>query len=118
MKKRILIADDDEAILDALTMILEDAGYAIESTLDGKNVRELGGKLPDLILLDIWMAGMNGSEICAHLKSKKTTERVPIILVSANKDTEALAKACGANSFILKPFDMKDLLRKVADAVA
>ena len=76
------------------------------------------GKLPDLLLLDIWMAGMNGGEICAHLKGEKTTRHLPIILFSANKDTETIAKTVGADGFILKPFDMKVMLRKVAAAIS
>jgi DNA-binding response OmpR family regulator len=113
-KMKILIADDDPGILDALTMMLEDAGYEVKTTTDGKAVQNIYGKLPDLVLLDIWMSGMDGKEICKHLKSQEVTKHIPIIMISANKDTQKIALECGADDFIAKPFQMKNLLQKIA----
>jgi CheY-like chemotaxis protein len=77
-------------------------------------VQNIYGKLPDLLLLDIWMSGMDGKEICKHLKSQEVTKHIPIIMISANKDTQKIAFECGADDFIAKPFQMKNLLQKVA----
>lgn len=109
-KKKILIADDDHAILEALTLMLEDAGYETDTTVDGQTIQEATDQLPDLILLDIWMSGTDGRDICKHLKRRPQTKHIPIIMVSANKDAEHIAKESGADGFIAKPFEMDDLL--------
>ncbi len=113
MCKKIMIAEDDIGILEAMQIILEDAGYKVETTVNGKTVQDMKEELPDLLLLDIWMSGMNGTEICQHLKSQDQTKHIPVILCSANKDTQKLAKGCGADDFLAKPFEMNDLLSKV-----
>jgi len=113
-KKKILAADDDPAILEVLTFMLEDAGYDIRTTVNGHTEQMAREYLPDLILLDIWMAGTDGRKICKSLKSQKLTKNIPIIIISANNDTKSIAKEAGADDFLDKPFDMKDLLTKVA----
>jgi DNA-binding response OmpR family regulator len=112
--KKIFVADDDASIVDAIQLILEDAGYTVKTTVDGKTVQDMQQELPDLLLLDIWMSGMDGSKICAHLKAQPRTKNIPIIIVSANKDTKSIALDCGADDFLSKPFDMHELLDKVA----
>ena len=113
-KRKILIADDDAAILDALKMMLEETDYEVVTTADGQVVRDIKEPLPSIILLDIWMSGMDGTKICEYLKKHEATKHIHIILFSANKDTEKLAKECGADDFISKPFQMNDLLNKIA----
>ena len=114
IKRKILVADDDPAILEVISLILEDAGYEVKTTVDGQTVQLAQEYVPDLILLDLWMSGMDGRNICKNLKDDKSTKHIPIIMISANKDTEKIAKEAGANDFLAKPFDMKDLLYKVA----
>ena len=116
-KRKILAADDDPAILEVFTLILEDAGYEVQTTVNGQTEQMAREFLPNLILLDIWMAGMDGRNICKSLKRHKLTKHIPIIMVSANKDTQVLAKEAGADDFMAKPFDMDDLLAKVAQYV-
>ena len=113
MKKTILVADDDAAIVNAIQMILEDAGYKVQTTLTGEEVIHTKNS-PDLILLDIWMSGQDGRTICQQLKSQPRTKEIPIIMISANKDTAKIAKIAGADDFITKPFEIEDLLKKVA----
>lgn len=112
-KKKILIADDDPGILDAVMMFLEEFGYEVEITDDGGMLREFQHGYPDLLLLDIWMSGWNGRDICMVLKSQASTRNLPIILFSANKDTARIAKEAGADDFLTKPFEMDELLAKV-----
>ncbi|MDQ3008252.1 MAG: response regulator [bacterium] len=112
-KKKILVADDDSGILEVISLMLEDAGYDVETTVNGETEVMVEKYLPDLILLDIWMSGMDGRKICKSLKGQKLTKHIPIIMISANKDTENIAKESGANDFIAKPFEMQDLLNKV-----
>ena len=112
-KKKILIADDDPAILDVLSLFLEDVGYEVETTDDGATIQDAQRSYPDLMLLDIWMSGWNGRDICALLKSQESTRHIPIILVSANRDTEKIAREASADDFLLKPFDLDTVLEKI-----
>lgn len=113
-KKKVLVADDNPAILDALTIMLEESGYAVETTLDGASTQDMKDDLPDLVLLDVWMSGVDGRDICRFLKSSPTTKHIPVIMVSATKNIEQIAKDCGADDFITKPFQMEHLLAIVA----
>ena len=110
MKKKIIVADDDKDIVAVLTMMLEDAGYEVSSTANGQTAQ----KVCDYLLLDIWMAGVDGRDICKQLKNQRLTKHIPIIMISANQDTEKIAREAGADDFIAKPFDMDKLLAKVA----
>ena len=112
-KKKILIADDDPAILDVLSLFLEDVGYEVETTDDGATMQKARSDYPDLMLLDIWMSGWNGRDICVALKSQEATKHIPIILVSANRDTEKIAQEAGADDFLKKPFDLDTVLEKI-----
>ncbi len=114
MKKKILVADDDKDIVVVLTMMLEDAGYEVESTANGYTMRKVGDYLPDLLLLDIWMADVDGRDICRNLRNQRLTKHIPIIMISANRETEKIAREAGSDDFIEKPFDMDALLAKIA----
>lgn len=111
--KKILIADDDTAILDSMTMILEDAGYTVITTGDGNIIQEVRNNLPDLILLDIWISGIDSRDICKYLKNQEATKHVPLILFSAYRDEKEIALKSGADDFMAKPFEMSLLLSKV-----
>ena len=116
-KTKILIADDDPAINDALAMMLEDAGYEVVTTLNAEYVRQITPEYPDVVLLDIWMSGYNGGEICQELKQRQETRDIPIIMISANRDAEAIAKQSGADAFLAKPFEMDDLLDAISNHI-
>lgn len=111
--KTIAIAEDDPGILDMLTMLLEDENYKVMRAGDAKTIGQIGKRMPNLVLLDIWMSGIDGRDVCIKLKSQETTKSIPIVIMSANKDTEKIAKECGADDFISKPFDIDDMLRVV-----
>jgi DNA-binding response OmpR family regulator len=113
MNKKILIADDNAGIVEAVKMMLEDEGYAVDTTLSGADVKNLHGELPAVLVLDIWMAGEDGRDICKHLKGQEATRHLPIILFSAHKDVQHIAREVGADDFLLKPFDIDDLLSKI-----
>lgn len=111
LKKRVYVADDDPAILEIITMILEDEGFEVETSSDGKSLQEGLKVIPDLVLLDIRMSGSDGGEICRSLKSKPDTKDIPVVLVSANKDITTIARNCSANDFLPKPFDISELIQ-------
>lgn len=108
-----MIADDDPGIVDAVEMLLEFEGYQVTSTVDGSTVLDMKDELPDLLLLDIWMSGEDGRDICKKLKSIDTTKNIPVIMISASRDIKASALAAGADDFLAKPFEMDELLRKI-----
>ncbi len=113
-RKKILIADDDPDILDALSLILKDADYEIETVMQGLTVQHIRESYADLLLLDIWMSGIDGTDICKELKSQEDTRILPVIMISANKNVARMSKRAGANDYLAKPFDMEDLLTKIA----
>jgi len=115
--KRILIADDDEGIVDAVTMILQVMGYEVDFTYDGGAVLDAVKNKPDLILLDIWMSGHDGRDICKQLKSDPDYKEIPILMISASRDIKQSALDAGANDFMEKPFEMDSLLNKVTHLI-
>jgi DNA-binding response OmpR family regulator len=113
-KKKILVADDDPAICDAVQFMLEEEGYVVATTVDGETIYKMEKDYPDVLLLDIWMSGQDGREICKYLKKKITTKNIPIIMVSASRDIQESANAAGADDFLAKPFKMDELLNKIS----
>lgn len=112
--KKVLVADDDPAIVEAIKLILELADYQVETTVDGKVIDKMKDNKPDLLLLDIWMSGVDGRDICKKIKATDDIKGVPVIMISASRDIEKSAKNSGADDFLAKPFEMEDLLSKVA----
>lgn len=110
---KILLADDDPGIIDAVQMLLEDEGYEVETSVDGETIYKMEKNFPDLLLLDIWMSGVDGRDICRYLKQQDMTKDIPIIMISASRDIKNSAEEAGANDFLAKPFDINDLLEKV-----
>lgn len=117
MAKKILVADDDPAILHSVKMLLEDEGYDVETAVGDRTAQAVTDHLPNLILLDIWMSGMDGRDICKRLKSQASTKDIPIIMISAHQDTEMIAREAGADDYVLKPFDIFKLLGKIEQYV-
>ena len=109
-----MIADDDPGIVDAVEMLLEFEGYTVSSTVDGATVLDMKDELPDLLLLDIWMSGEDGRDICKQLKKEALTKNIPVIMISASRDIKESALAAGADDFLAKPFEMDELLKKIA----
>lgn len=114
MNKRILVADDDPAILEVISIILEDAGYDVDTSSNGEISLQTEGILPDLFLLDVWMSGKDGRDTCKQIKSDERTKHIPVIIVSANRDIEKITFESGADAFLAKPFEMNDLLALIA----
>lgn len=113
MSKRIIVVEDDTSIADVLTIILEKENYRIECFTDDSFISGLKEDMPGLILLDMWLSGINGKDICIALKKRNEFNQIPIIIMSANRDVkEHAAEAC-ADDYIAKPFDISLLLSHV-----
>lgn len=117
MAKRILVIDDDEDILAILDIIFGEEGYERILYQTGTTIDEIKILHPDLILLDVRINGFekSGAQICTEIKSELELDNIPVLLVSAEMDVDELAKQCGANGYVNKPFDINNLLAKVKE---
>ena len=119
IQKTVLVIDDDEGILEAFEVMLESAGYTVLSSSDAELIHSLTPKqLPDVILLDVLLSGVDGRDICRKLKSDPLTKNIPIIMVSAHPSAYKTIKQAGADDFLSKPFEMDELLAKVAARIS
>ena len=114
MGQTILVVDDDEGIIEVVQIVLEGEGYTVHSSTNGDFLRELADDLPDLILLDVLIAGSDGRDICRALKVDEKTRAIPVIMLSAHSDAHLIAEASGADGFLEKPFDVDALIDVVA----
>ncbi len=115
MKKRVLVVDDHEDILEVVKMALEMAGYEASTSLTGACFQRMENDLPDLILLDVLLPGEDGREICRRLKGDEKTRHIPVILLSAHASLLKTVEECGANDFLAKPFrvtQLRDIVKK------
>lgn len=114
--KKILVVDDDQGIANVMQIMLDSAGYEVNILTSGKGIqRKVLEYLPDVILLDIWMPGIDGKQVTRLLKENNKTKHIPIIVISALNDTEEIAKTAGANDFLAKPFEMDRFLLKIKE---
>lgn len=105
--KTILVVDDTETNIDILLDIL-DEDFEVSVATDGESCLEfIEEELPDLILLDIMMPGMDGYEVCGRLKADGRTSNIPIVFITAKDDESDRKKGLelGALDYIAKPFD-------------
>ena len=116
MKKiaNILVVDDDPDIGSMLKMMLEYKGYAVTLLSNaGKTEQQLSKQLADLVILDMLIAGTNGTDVCRSIKSNPLSARVPVLMISALPDARKTCIDAGANDFISKPFEMQELLSRI-----
>jgi len=105
---RVLIVNDNGAELRLMEALLQNEGYFFEAAESGPEAIEKTGKfLPDIILLDILMPGMDGFEVCRKLKESPDTRYIPVVFVTVleDKETRIMGLECGAVDFITKPID-------------
>jgi DNA-binding response OmpR family regulator len=108
--KCVLICEDDYSITELARYVLEEKGYRVIVLQNTDGIFPIIEKAkPDLILLDLWMPGLSGEEVTRRLKSDKKTRAIPVIIMSANKDTARIAKQSGADGYLAKPFDIAHL---------
>jgi DNA-binding response OmpR family regulator len=118
---RVLIADDDEDILELVRMVLEEDGYEVIGAADGEAALESAlASPPELCILDVMMPKLDGLELTRQLRSAPETQAVPILLLSASTQWESVVEGreAGANAYITKPFIPDDLQREVMGLIA
>ncbi len=116
MSARILIVEDEEALTTLLRYNLEAEGFEVECAERGDEADLLlREKLPDLILLDWMLPGLSGIELCRRIRSRRETERLPVIMLTARGEEGDRVRglATGADDYIVKPFSVPELLARV-----
>lgn len=111
---KILIVDDNPDILHVMQLLFSSRGYEVVSTTKGEETYDLlAAENPALIFIDIHLAGIDGRDICKHLKAREDTKHIPVILFSANIIKGTTLEESLADDFIAKPFDIHELMLKV-----
>jgi adenylate cyclase len=115
----VLVVDDEEPNRTLLRDPLEAYGYEVAEADNAlQALRLVGQRIPDVILLDVMMPGMDGFQLCRHLKQDRRTAHVPILMITAlsERKERLLGIEAGANDFLNKPVDLQDLILRVANA--
>ncbi len=115
-RAKVLVVDDEIRVTELLGKYLRDEGYDIRVVDSGREAIELAKKwLPDLIILDVMMPGIDGYQVCIAIKKDKLIRSTPVLMVTALGATGAKEKGvgAGADDFISKPFDTVELLTRV-----
>jgi len=113
MSNRILIVDDEPAVIDSLTLILKEKDYDVAAAYDGEEaIIKLRSHDPNLIILDIMLPKMQGHEVHKAIRAEEGHKNTPVIMLSASEDFEDMKNNMdtGATAYVTKPFDYKVLL--------
>jgi CheY-like chemotaxis protein len=110
MSKKLMIFDDDKDILFICTFVFEKLGWQVQTSENCNKILEVVGNfMPDVILMDNWIPEDGGIIATRQLKEDESLRHIPVIYFSANRDVETLAQQAQADTFIKKPFDLKEL---------
>ena len=115
-QKRILICDDDPAILRVLQVNLEVEGYVALLAHHGEEALEVAqAEKPDLIILDIMMPRLDGYQTCERLKASDETKQIPVVFLSAKAQASDIekGKGYGVDDYLTKPFDPDTLISTI-----
>lgn len=115
-KAHILIVDDEEDILELVRYNLKGAGYACTCVATGTEaVRTARTTLPDLVVLDLMLPGLDGFEVCAALRADAVTRAIPIVMLTARGSDADIVRGlqAGADDYVTKPFSPKVLVARV-----
>ena len=112
-KYKILIVDDEQSILDMLKLQLELEGYIVYSAINAKEALDKLSHSPDIILLDINMAGMNGFDLCSFIRNFVSC---PILFLTArvSEQDKINGLMVGGDDYITKPFSVNELLARIS----
>ncbi len=114
----ILVVDDDPDIGIMLKMMLEFKGYDVTLLNRADRTHDvLRDQNIDLVILDMLIAGDNGTDVCAAIRKEKSKNGLPVMMISALPDARQSCLQAGANEFLSKPFEMQDLLSKVQQLI-
>jgi DNA-binding response OmpR family regulator len=113
---RIIIADDDELIIEVVRAALDPRGHIVGALPDGNDVQRIvEQRRPDLLILDCAMPGLSGVQVLRNLRNSHTAYAVPVLMLTARASTadENIALLAGADEYLRKPFDPDQLVAAV-----
>jgi DNA-binding response OmpR family regulator len=112
---RIYVIDDDKDLLTVVKSLLNKKGFDVSTFTDWEDANNTMKKLePQLILLDVFLSGIDGLDVCQKIKASPYTRHIPILLFSAfPRIAESAIHDYGADDFIAKPFEVAELIKKV-----
>jgi len=116
MRERILIVDDEPDIVEVLEYNLRQAGFTVVTVRDGATaMAEVRRHRPDLVLLDVMLPDLSGTEICKRLRRDPATETVPIVMLTAlgNEIDRVVGLEVGADDYVVKPFSPRELILRI-----
>lgn len=111
--KTVLVIDDDLAILEVMQLVLEEEGYKVTTDNGETAMQAFQDNQPNLVLLDIWMHGIDGREVSRQMRTIPQQSSTPIVLMSAHNHSDEVIQEADADAFIEKPFDIDDMLKVV-----
>ena len=115
-KENILIVDDEEDVLELVRYNLEKEGYIVQTAACGEDaLKKASARLPDLIVLDLMLPGIDGLTICRKLKTEGKTQNIPVIMLTAKSEESDVVTGLeiGADDYITKPFSPKVLIARI-----
>ncbi|MFA6425552.1 MAG: response regulator transcription factor [Phycisphaerae bacterium] len=115
-KENILIVDDEEDVLELVRYNLEKEGYIVQAAACGEDaLKKVASKLPDLIILDLMLPGIDGLTIRKKLKAESKTQNIPVIMLTAKSEESDVVTGLeiGADDYITKPFSPKILIARI-----
>lgn len=116
IRQKILIVDDEMATLLPLKRSLESEGYIVIEACNGyEAIKKSKLEMPELIILDLMMPGMDGIEVCNQLKKDSLTERIPVVMLTARDEVRDKVKGLemGADDYVTKPFHLNELEARI-----
>ena len=117
LPKHVLVVDDERDLMELLVYNLKRAGYEVSSAFTGRQALErIADRSPDLIILDVMLPELTGTEVASRVRSNPTTAAIPILMLSAKGEDvdQIVGLTVGADDYVPKPFSMKVLLARVA----
>jgi CheY-like chemotaxis protein len=119
--RRVLAVDDDQSVLETLKTGLEILGFSVDTAENEDGMwKALRGARPDVILMDVSMPGMDGISLCRNLRGSPGMNDIPIIILTAYSDEKTFHDAMlfGANDFLMKPFEISEVFKKIEDCIS
>jgi len=119
MAKKILVADDQKEMVEAMKIRLENDGYEVVEAYNGEECLEKAKKeLPDLIIMDVAMPKMDGYDAVREIRRDEAIKHIPIFMLTGKEQMEEIFKMEGVQEYIIKPFDydvLSGLIKKVVE---
>lgn len=114
MKKKVVLVQDNEEILQIMDQVLEEEGFEVTASLTTEPIENLENIDPNIVIVDDHIKGkLKGSEVIKELKSDPQTEQIPAVLTSTSSNLPAEAAKCNADDYIEKPFGIDDMINVV-----